>query len=184
MPDSNPMIAIITEYGSFSAAQVRGFGKVTRAASEEQLPALLATERADVLIALYSKGHEAVADIAVQATKRSGTAVLLLFDAGAPMTVLKKCAEAGVMVAHISQIELMVPAVKALRTRLKAFETQTDSLQQKLDDVKLINRAKLLLMSRLGMTEAEAHRYIEKTAMDHSQKRSTVASDIIRVYEE
>ncbi|HCG61364.1 MAG TPA: antitermination regulator, partial [Collinsella sp.] len=51
-------------------------------------------------------------------------------------------------------------------------------------DTKLVNRAKLLLVTRLQMTEAEAHRYIEKTAMDNGESRRDVALRLIRTYEE
>ena len=44
-----------------------------------------------------------------------------------------------------------------------------------MEDLKIINRAKLLLVQQLKMTEAEAHRYIEKQAMDTCRKRRVIA---------
>ena len=35
-----------------------------------------------------------------------------------------------------------------------------------MDEWKIVNRAKWLLIGKLGMSEADAHRYIEKLAMD------------------
>ena len=52
-----------------------------------------------------------------------------------------------------------------------------------MEDLKIINRAKLLLVQQLKMTEAEAHRYIEKQAMDTCRKRRAIAENIIRAYE-
>ena len=44
-------------------------------------------------------------------------------------------------------------------------------------------RAKWLLIERRGMTEAEAHRYIEKEAMDTRLPKREVARDILRTFE-
>ena len=38
----------------------------------------------------------------------------------------------------------------------------------------------MLLMQNMNMTEPEAHRYIEKEAMDRSMKRIAIAEEIIR----
>ena len=44
------------------------------------------------------------------------------------------------------------------------------------------NRAKMLLMQNLNMTEADAHRYIEKEAMDRCIKKTAVAEQVISTY--
>ena len=45
-----------------------------------------------------------------------------------------------------------------------------------------MNRAKGLLIDHLKMTEQEAHRYIEKAAMDNSVKKTVIAQNIINMY--
>ena len=62
-------------------------------------------------------------------------------------------------------------------------EKEASSLQRKMEEIRLVNRAKLVLMEHLNMSEAQAHRYIEKSAMDSCTKRSEVAETIIRTYE-
>ena len=52
-----------------------------------------------------------------------------------------------------------------------------------MEEIRLVNRAKLLLMEHLKMSEAEAHRHIEKAAMDACVKRRNIAEQIIRTYE-
>lgn len=184
MPDKNGMTIAITEYGCISAGMFESFSKVIAAADESALEVLLASEHIDVLLALYTKGHEAVLGTALKAAEKTAVSVLMLFDGPVSAAVLAKCAAAGIITGHSSHIGLMLPAAVAARRRLMAFESRTDSLQRKLDDTKLINRAKLLLMGRLSMSEQEAHRYIEKTAMDTSKKRREVAESIIRIYED
>ena len=68
--------------------------------------------------------------------------------------------------------------------RLSRSRSEYAALRGKLDDARLINRAKLLLISRLKMSEDEAHRFLERSAMDGCVKLRTVAESIIRTYEE
>ncbi|MBR6822515.1 MAG: ANTAR domain-containing protein, partial [Clostridia bacterium] len=42
--------------------------------------------------------------------------------------------------------------------------------------------AKWILISEMGMEEPQAHRYIEKQAMDRGVPRLEVAEEIIRTY--
>lgn len=51
------------------------------------------------------------------------------------------------------------------------------------DEIRLIERAKEVLIEYLKMTEAQAHRYIEKQAMDMRITRREVAESIIKTYE-
>ncbi len=70
----------------------------------------------------------------------------------------------------------------ATRQRLKALEQKTASLEEKMKEIRLVNRAKGLLIDHLKMTEQEAHRYIEKAAMDNSVKKTVIAQNIINMY--
>ena len=70
----------------------------------------------------------------------------------------------------------------ATHNRLAAFERKAVKLEAKMKEIRLINRAKWLLIDRFNMSEAEAHKYIEKTAMDNCVKRGEIAENIIRTY--
>ena len=50
-------------------------------------------------------------------------------------------------------------------------------------EIQLINRAKLLLIEKLGKSESEAHRFIEKQAMDLRKTKKEVAESIIGTYD-
>ena len=71
----------------------------------------------------------------------------------------------------------------AIHNRLSAFERRAVKLEAKMKEIRLINRAKWLLIDRYNMSEEEAHKYIEKTAMDNCAKRGEIAENIIRPYE-
>ena len=71
----------------------------------------------------------------------------------------------------------------SMKNRLRRLESRADVLQAKMEEIRLVNRAKLILVERLAMTESDAHRFIEKSAMDRCVKRREVAEGIIATYE-
>lgn len=72
---------------------------------------------------------------------------------------------------------------KAASSRLKAVRAENSKLKQKIADIRIIDRAKCILISYLGMSEQEAHRYIEKKAMDMRITKRAVAEGILKIYE-
>lgn len=71
----------------------------------------------------------------------------------------------------------------ATHNRLAAFEKRAVKLESKMKEIRLVNRAKWLLIDRYNMSEEDAHKYIEKTAMDNCATRGEIAENIIRTYE-
>ena len=150
---------------------------VVRASAAQDIPAIVAAQKPDAVV--ISGGASAAA--AIDAAEFSSSAILLLTDDTA---LPRRCIRAGVMTAHPDELAAVLPALLASAERLRTLRDKTSSLQQRLDDSRIVARAKLLLISRLGMSEGDAHRYIEKTAMDSCLPRRDVAEGIIRTYEE
>lgn len=67
-------------------------------------------------------------------------------------------------------------------SKLRVLEQKTWSMEEKMREIRLVNRAKCLLIEQLKMSEHDAHRYIEKNAMDRCVKRGEIAVDIIKMY--
>lgn len=63
------------------------------------------------------------------------------------------------------------------------MEMKNRSLREKMEDIRMVNRAKWLLIENLNMTEKDAHHYIEKQAMDTRFTRREVAENIVRTYD-
>ena len=68
------------------------------------------------------------------------------------------------------------------RERLRKAEKKTISIEEKMNEIRLVNRAKWLLISELKMTEPDAHRYVEKQAMDRCVSKRQIAEEIIKTY--
>ena len=76
----------------------------------------------------------------------------------------------------------MIKAAIAVQYKAQILSSQTTKLKVKMEEIRLVNRAKMLLMQNLKMTEQEAHRYIEKEAMDRGQKKTAVAESVVKTY--
>ena len=70
----------------------------------------------------------------------------------------------------------------SMRERLRKMEKKAVSLEDKMEEIRLVNRAKWALIQNLGMSEADAHRYIEKQAMDRCVPRREIANSILATY--
>lgn len=69
------------------------------------------------------------------------------------------------------------------RSRLSRLESDNLKLRSQLEEIKIIDRAKYALMQCLTMSEKQAHRYIEKQAMDMRISRLQVAQRVLSTYE-
>jgi response regulator NasT len=70
-----------------------------------------------------------------------------------------------------------------MRSKLRSLEARAVTVETKMKEISLVNRAKWLLIDRLKMSEEEAHRYIEKSAMDDCVSKSVIAQGIIKTYD-
>lgn len=71
-----------------------------------------------------------------------------------------------------------------MQKRLRSIRNENLNLQSKIEEIRLVDKAKWALMRHQGLSEPEAHRYIEKRAMDGRTTRSVVARAVLRTYEE
>ena len=72
---------------------------------------------------------------------------------------------------------------KAAGSKLKIVQAKNNQLLKKIQDIRIVDRAKCILISHLNMSEPEAHKYIEKQAMDTRTTKREIAEEILRTYE-
>ncbi|MDR2525606.1 MAG: ANTAR domain-containing protein [Oscillospiraceae bacterium] len=80
----------------------------------------------------------------------------------------------------LSSLDLM----QAVQTRLALVQTQNRNLERQINEMKLINRAKCVLISNLGMSEAQAHKHMERQAMNQRVTKHEVAVNVLKLYED
>lgn len=73
--------------------------------------------------------------------------------------------------------------INASRNRMSGLRNENQKLHKRIEEMKLVNRAKFALMQYLGFDENQAHRYLEKQAMNKRVTKREVAIEIIKIYE-
>jgi len=123
---------------------------------------------------------------AVDTVDSRNTVVLFLARAEQYADVYDKLADHGVFLMQKPLSKTMFQEASgwliSARERIRRSEKKTLSIEEKMNEIRLVNRAKWLLIAELKMTEPDAHRYIEKQAMDRCVPKLDVAEEIIKTY--
>ncbi len=123
---------------------------------------------------------------AIDTANARETVVLLMVHTELLQTIYDKVAEHGVFVlSKPTSKPMMAMALSWLssaREKLRKTGKKTLSIEEKMEEIRFVNRAKWLLISELKLDEPEAHRYIEKQAMDRCVSKKVVAEEIIKTY--
>ncbi|MCS6764678.1 MAG: ANTAR domain-containing protein [Candidatus Protistobacter heckmanni] len=85
----------------------------------------------------------------------------------------------AVMHARAPAAPSMVAMLQAQSDRLAAMEQELDKAQRSLNERKVIERAKGVLMAQMGVTEENAYKMLRKAAMDLNRRISEVAETIL-----
>ena len=125
--------------------------------------------------------------LAADICRSSGAGVLLMVKSDVYDDVYAKVTDQGVMVLPLPMSRQMVTQTLrmmcAARERMRRMEEKQATVEEKIEEIRMVNRAKWLLIQQLQMTEGEAHRYIEKQAMDLRISRREVAENVMRTYQ-
>ena len=124
--------------------------------------------------------------LAIDVCSTSHAGVLLCVKSALYNDVYSKVTPHGVLTlskpTSLPMITHSLRVLCALRERLRKLEAKQQSVEERMEEIRLVNRAKWLLIQCLNMTEAQAHRYIEKQSMDTRVSKREVAQDIIKTY--
>lgn len=124
--------------------------------------------------------------LAIDVCRESDAGVLLLVKSELINEVYSQVVEFGVMTlpkpTSLQMVAQTLRGLCATRERLRLMEEKQKTVEEKIEEIRIVNRAKWLLIECLRMTEAEAHRYIEKQSMDRRVSRREVAESVIQTY--
>ena len=71
----------------------------------------------------------------------------------------------------------------ATHKKLNSLKKENEKLIQKIKDIKVVDRAKCMLIEYLKMSESEAHKYLERQAMDMRKTKRAIADGVLKTYE-
>ena len=111
-------------------------------------------------------------------------APVVMLTAFSQRDLVERAREAGAMAYVVKPFGAsdVVPAIEIALGRfqeIKAIEDELVSLEERLESRKVIDQAKGILQQDLGLTEPEAFRWIQKTAMDLRKSMRDVADGVI-----
>ena len=162
------------------------FDPVVNASSAGEARRLLSSEQYDLIAVNSPLPDETGIDFCIDAAQ--GTSGVMLFVKNDIYEIVSsQCTREGIFVIPKPNtqrnVAQSVTLLCAICERLRKYEKKTRTLREKMDSIRIVNRAKWLLIERLGMTEQDAHGYIEKEAMNRRRTSREIAEEIIRMYE-
>ena len=123
---------------------------------------------------------------AIDCSISHGALVLFLISNEIHGDVYSKVAEHGVFTLpkpiNRQSMENAIRWLLTAKRKLKGAEKKTTKMEDKMEEIRLVNKAKWLLISKEGLLEPEAHRYLEKEAMNRCVSKKALAEEIVKKY--
>src|SRR5215217_1786943 len=147
-----------------------GYDVVGQAADGQQAVELAERERPDLVI-LDVKMPVLDGIAAAERIAAQRIAPVVMLTAFSQRDLVERARDAGAMAYLVKPFTRsdLVPAIEMAVSRfaeVQQLEAEVAGLTERLETRKSVDRAKAVLQERLGLTEPEAFRWIQKTAMD------------------
>ncbi len=116
-------------------------------------------------------------------------AAVLMLTAFSQRELVERARDAGAMAYLVKPFSIsdLTPAIEMALGRyaqIQALETEVGELGERLEARKLVDRAKGVLMTNLGISEPEAFKWIQKAAMDQRSSMSAVSEGVLAHYKQ
>lgn len=158
--------------------------QVVGQAGDGQTAIELAQEHRPDLVILDVKMPVLDGIAAAEAIARQRIAPVVMLTAFSQRELVERARDAGAMAYLVKPFTGadLVPAIELAVSRfaeLSQLEAEVAGLSERLETRKLVERAKGVLQQQLGVTEPEAFRWMQKTAMDLRLSMRQVADGVI-----
>ena len=157
-----------------------GFARVVRAEGGDLAVAVEAAKPDLVIIDMALPDRDALEDIRAV----SAASPVVMFAGTDDPQFAQEAIAAGVCSYNLSGVALqdvrpILASAIALFERYRHVETELAAAKALLEERRLIERAKAILMKNRKMTEPEAYRWLQKKAMNESRKLAQVVADFV-----
>lgn len=188
-PDSAPLRVVVAEDEALIRMDLvemlgeEGYEVVAQAPDGETAVELAEQHRPD-LVVLDVKMPRLDGISAAQRIAERRIAPVLILTAFSQRELVERARDAGVMAYVVKPFtrDDLVPAIEMAvgrYTERRALEAEVADLAERLETRKAVERAKVVLQRRLGVSEPEAFRWIQKTAMDLRLSMRQVADGVV-----
>jgi response regulator NasT len=157
-----------------------GFARVIRAGSLDMAATVERTRPDLVIIDMALPDRDALEDIRAV----SSASPVVMFAGTDDPAFAQEAIAAGVCSYNLSGVALqdvrpIMASAIALFQRYRHVETELAAAKALLDERRLIERAKAILMKNRKMTEPEAYRWLQKKAMNESRKLAQIVAEFV-----
>ena len=189
MPDATTGRVLIAEDEALIRLDLKemleeeGYAVVGEAADGEEAVALAGGLRPDLVI-LDVKMPKLDGIAAAEQIAGGRVAPVVILTAFSQRDLVERAREAGAMAYLVKPFQKkdLVPTIEMATSRfaeIVALEQEVGGLHERLEARKVVERAKGVLMTEHGMTEPEAFRWIQRTAMDRRTTMRAVADAVL-----
>jgi len=137
----------------------------------------------DIIVINGPLQDETGESLALDAAEKSNALVLLAIPREIYEDVQDHVTDHGVLVIPKpltrSRVDKAIRYLTAVQKKIHVLERKNVKAEEKLEEMRIINKAKFLLVEQRHMTEDQAHRFVGKQAMDHGISRKRAAQSII-----
>jgi response regulator NasT len=155
----------------------------TIAASGSVARRMLSERDFDVVIINAPLSDEQGVDLAIAFHEDSSAGVVLIIKNEYEEEISEQLSEYGIVtVSKPIQKLILTQAIRmahALHIRIVGYRSKNLTLEMKIEEIRIVDKAKYALIQYLHMTENEAHRYIEKQAMDKRKTKLEISREIL-----
>ena len=181
--DEDPDRAAIVERGLVEA----GYARVSRIGPSFNLVDRVQALAPDVIIIDLENPDRDTLEQMLQVSRAIARPIAMFVDQS-DNTMIRAAVQAGVSAYVVDGLrqDRIKPIVEMAISRFDAFDKlrrERDDAQAKLQDRKIIERAKGLLMREKGLTEDDAYALLRKNAMQQNRKIADIAQSVITAFE-
>jgi response regulator NasT len=164
--------------------RLSGFARVLRADGAGMAAAVEQAKPDLVIVDMALPDRDALEDIRAV----SGGSPVVMFAGTDDPAFAQEAIAAGVCSYNLSHVALddvrpILSSAIALFQRYRHVESELAAARAMLEERRLIERAKAILMKNRRMTEPEAYRWLQKKAMNESRKLALVVADFVAEHE-
>jgi response regulator NasT len=172
------------ERGRALAEKLAGFARVLRADGTDLAAKVEAAKPDLIIIDMSLPDRDALEDIRTVAA----TNPVVMFAGTDDPEFARQAIAAGVCSYNLSgvayaDIKPIMASAVALFQRYRHVETELAAARALLEERRLIERAKAILMRDRKMTEPEAYRWLQKRAMNEARRLSQIVAEFVAEHE-
>lgn len=170
-----------------STLNAASYSNITASFDASEARRLIYMNEYDLIIINSPLSDEFGHFLATEAIEKTLAGIVFLINGEIENSVSEKMEEYGIVIIKKPIVkQLFYQAVKLVllsNRRIKNLRNENTDLQMQIEEIRLIDRAKCTLIQYLNMTEEQAHKYLERQAMNMRVSKKKIAQRILNAYE-